>query len=153
MITSIKFLQANEVSEHAPKGPNYFHLGKVGQCWNFWIFGCSQCVPIKFSFCSHQILNKIPTCSSSSQFVPNSSLLCPIWFAQHCSLETYIAGPIFGHMFLCLEGILWESAELEFFFGDAHHQKRTTLWSPQLFNTNYTLIYDICICSQSGRCY
>jgi hypothetical protein len=43
-------------------------------------------------------------------------------------------------MFLFWEGILWESAELEFCFCDAHHQKRTKI--NFVVPHNY-LIYDI----------
>jgi hypothetical protein len=63
-----QILAANEVSQCAPKEPNFFHFGKRGggRGWVFWILvvpdvfpSNSHCVPMKFSIPSKH-LKKIP---------------------------------------------------------------------------------------------
>jgi hypothetical protein len=56
-----KILATNESSMHL-RGPRYF-LGRVGV---LDYFCCSQCVPMKFPLCSHQVFIEFLTFSSSS---------------------------------------------------------------------------------------
>lgn len=71
-------MTTNEVSQHAPKPPNFiFLLGMVRRCWVFLNFVGSQCVSNKLPLGSHHV----PQVLSVSQHVPNSMLLYPITFA------------------------------------------------------------------------
>jgi hypothetical protein len=60
-------------------------------------FCCSQCVPMKFPLCCHQVFIEFLTFSSSSWFVPqcvsNSSPLSPKSFDLSSSLTIYITNP------------------------------------------------------------
>jgi hypothetical protein len=66
----------------------FFFWGRVGVL----DLCCSHYVPMKFFLCSHRVGDGLPTCSSSSQcvpqHVPNTSSLDPISFALSSTLVT-----------------------------------------------------------------
>jgi hypothetical protein len=53
-------LATREVIQHTPKGPSFFGEGRGGEGrrrgWGLRFYCCSQCVPIKFSMGSQNIL-------------------------------------------------------------------------------------------------
>lgn len=55
---AITIVVANEVNQHAPKGPKFFFLlGEESRCW---IFSFPQCVPTKFPIAPHFIPYPLP---------------------------------------------------------------------------------------------
>ncbi len=100
-----KFLGANKVSQHAPKGPNILFEGgdgdRVGE-------GCQIFTCLLLPMCFHEVPTGFPTCIPSSecipptcssnpqclpQHVPNSSSLYPISFALSSTFVIYITNP------------------------------------------------------------
>jgi len=79
-------LHWNEELQNPFNRPNFF-LDEEGN--DVWVrafgFFCSQCVPIKFQ-------TYFQSSEHISQHVPHNASLCPIGFAQHCLLGTYIGG-------------------------------------------------------------
>jgi len=90
-----KFLQPMKWGSMHLRGPCCFLVGVAMGVLDY--FCCSQCVPMKFTFFSHQVLNDFLTFSSSSwcvpQCVPNSSSLIPKSFALSFTLAIYITNP------------------------------------------------------------
>jgi hypothetical protein len=81
-------------------------------------FCCSQCVPMKFPLCWHQVFIEFLTFFSSSWFVPqcvsNSSSLSPKSFDLSSNLVIYITNPkdeITTYLF-------WDCWQVDFFFCD-----------------------------------
>ncbi len=98
-----KFCSSNVELQHTPNRASFFLLGMWRGVFSFI---CSQCVPIKFSMCSHQDLNgfpnmvlKFPMCSptSSQERLTLSQMLCPV------SWNLYWCAKIRTQMFVCLE--------------------------------------------------
>ncbi len=75
-----EFSSANKELQNAPNRPSFFFfLGGEGVCWIFLIFFIPNLFPSRFPMGSLHV----------PQYVPDSTSLCPLSFAQHCPLQEH----------------------------------------------------------------